>query len=144
MVEPVDLSELRHRLPLPSSTISIDNDHESSHQFDLLDVDIIVLIPGVNTAALSTTLFENGLRCGACFELKCVNDSQWCHPDSSSILITATNSCPPNFAQPSDNSGWCNLSRTDFDLVMPMFLKIAEYRAGIVLVSYRRFQITLM
>ncbi|GJV12804.1 barwin-like endoglucanase [Tanacetum coccineum] len=59
---------------------------------------------GVNTAALSTALFNNGLSCGACFELK------W----------------------------WCKPTSPHFDLAMPMFLKIAEYKAGIVPVSYRR------
>ncbi|KAI6671102.1 hypothetical protein NL676_005987 [Syzygium grande] len=56
---------------------------------------------GVNTAALSTALFNNGFSCGACFEIKCANDPQWCHSGSASIFI-------------------------------------AEYRAGIVPVAYRR------
>ncbi|XP_030551259.1 expansin-A9-like [Rhodamnia argentea] len=90
---------------------------------------------GLKTTALSTVLFRNGATCGACYAIMCIH-SPWCLPDRPVIRVTATNFCPPNYTRATEV--WCNPPQKHFDLSMPMFLKIAHYRAGIVPVAFRR------
>ncbi|XP_016484491.1 expansin-A7 [Nicotiana tabacum] len=90
---------------------------------------------GTDTAALSSVLYSNGYSCGQCYQIKCTQ-SKDCYP--TIVTVTATNLCPPNWSQDSDHGGWCNPPRTHFDMAKPAFMKIAQWKAGIVPVSYRR------
>ncbi|KAG6596813.1 Expansin-A7, partial [Cucurbita argyrosperma subsp. sororia] len=92
---------------------------------------------GIDTVALSSTLFNNGYACGTCFQIKCMQ-SKACYANVAFTTVTATNLCPPNWSKPSDNGGWCNPPRVHFDMSKPAFMKIANWKAGIIPVAYRR------
>ncbi|KAF7138661.1 hypothetical protein RHSIM_Rhsim07G0249700 [Rhododendron simsii] len=54
------------------------------------------------------------------------------------ITVTASDFCPPNWSEPSDNGGWCNPPREHFDMSEPAWLNIGIYVGGIVPVLYQR------
>ncbi|KAL6643188.1 hypothetical protein ACP70R_021369 [Stipagrostis hirtigluma subsp. patula] len=95
---------------------------------------------GINNAALSSVLFNNGASCGQCYTITCDPSrpgGRWCKLGTS-ITVTATNLCPPNWALPSDNGGWCNPPRPHFDMSQPAWEHIGVYSAGIIPVLFQQ------
>lgn len=88
---------------------------------------------GTASTALSNGLFNNGLTCGACFQIQCVlSQSQWCY-SGKTITVTATNACPPG-----SEGGWCDPPKLHFDLAYPMFTTLAQAVGGVIPVQYKR------
>ncbi|XP_031267295.1 expansin-A13-like [Pistacia vera] len=92
---------------------------------------------GKATVGLSESMFERGQICGACFELRCVEDLRWCIPGTS-IIATVTNFCAPNYGFNADGGGHCNPPNKHFVLPIEAFEKIAIWKAGNMAVQYRR------
>ncbi|XP_047084494.1 expansin-A31-like [Lolium rigidum] len=93
---------------------------------------------GTATAALSTALFNDGASCGQCYLIICdQGESDMCRPGKA-ITVSATNFCPPNWALPSDDGGWCNPPRAHFDMAQPAWLNIGIYEAGIIPIVYQQ------
>ncbi|XP_074304841.1 expansin-A13 [Silene latifolia] len=94
---------------------------------------------GKATAGLSAALFDKGQTCGACFELRCVEDLRNCIPGTS-IIVTATNYCAPNLGFSADEGGKCNSPNKHFVLPIEAFEKIALWKAGNMAVQFRRIK----
>ncbi|CAD6251158.1 unnamed protein product [Miscanthus lutarioriparius] len=89
---------------------------------------------GTRTAALSTALFNDGASCGQCYKIACDRkraNPMFCKPGVT-VTVTATNFCPPNYALPGNNGGWCNPPRPHFDMAQPAWEKIGVYSGGII------------
>ncbi|GLU19679.1 hypothetical protein SLE2022_359150 [Rubroshorea leprosula] len=93
---------------------------------------------GKYSAGLSTMLFNKGSTCGACFEIRCVDHILWCLQGSPSVILTATDFCPPNYGLSADYGGWCNFPKEHFEMSKAAFSEIAELRADIVPIQYKR------
>eukprot|EP00268_Persea_americana_P018456 TRINITY_DN19198_c0_g1_i3.p1 TRINITY_DN19198_c0_g1~~TRINITY_DN19198_c0_g1_i3.p1 ORF type:complete len:192 (+),score=26.61 TRINITY_DN19198_c0_g1_i3:71-646(+) len=76
---------------------------------------------GKYSAGLSTGLFNRGSTCGGCFEVRCVDHIRWCLQGSPSVIVTATDFCPPNYGLPNDYGGWCNYPREHFEMSKSAF-----------------------
>ncbi|KAJ8753379.1 hypothetical protein K2173_019778 [Erythroxylum novogranatense] len=94
---------------------------------------------GMATVGLSESLFERGQICGACFQVRCVDDLRWCIPGTS-IIVTVTNFCAPNYGFPADGGGHCNPPNNHFVLPIEAFEKIAIWKAGNMPIQYRRIK----
>ncbi|CAA0827725.1 Expansin-A20 [Striga hermonthica] len=84
---------------------------------------------GTYSTALSGILFNRGSSCGACFELR---------SGTSSIVLTATDFCPPNYALPPDNGGWCNFPKAHFQIPDSSFSLLTKDTVVPIHIHYKR------
>lgn len=78
----------------------------------------------MGTTGLSEALFEKGAACGGCYEIRCVSELKFCLPGTS-IVVTTTNFCAPNYGLPGEAGGVCNPPNHHLLLPIQAFEKIA-------------------
>lgn len=93
---------------------------------------------GKYSAGVSSMVFNRGSTCGACFEVRCVDHILWCLQGSPSVVLTATDFCPPNYGLSADYGGWCNFPKHHFEMSEAAFAQIAKTKADMVPIQYRR------
>ncbi|CAA6662239.1 unnamed protein product [Spirodela intermedia] len=93
---------------------------------------------GINNAALSTVLFNNGATCGSCYQIVCDAGKapQWCRKDKY-ITVTATNFCPPTTPFPTTTAAGATPAPT-FRHVPACVGDHRHIQAGIVPILYQR------
>lgn len=90
---------------------------------------------GLANTAVSGVLFNDAQTCGACYEVKCFNDTKRCTPEIAKMTVTSL--CPPDPKLP--GGGLCQPPRKHFDMSMAMYMKIATSpHAGSIPIQFRR------
>nr|UWS02439.1 EXPA20 [Colobanthus quitensis] len=100
--------------------------------------DLHKTIYGRYGTGLSTMLFNKGSVCGGCFEIRCVDHVKWCKAGSPSVVVTATDFCPPNNGLSAEYGGWCNFPNEHFEMSLDSFSEIAVSSASVIPIQYRR------
>ncbi|BBN05034.1 expansin [Marchantia polymorpha subsp. ruderalis] len=94
---------------------------------------------GLHTSALSSSLFNSGLTCGACFKVRCkAASSMRCHATAGSITVTATDLYSENLATLIEDERRSNPSQPQFDLAVSAFQMLARPMVGLIPIEYQR------
>ncbi|KAL9678687.1 hypothetical protein QQ045_016536 [Rhodiola kirilowii] len=87
---------------------------------------------GNKTAAISIAMYNQGLTCGACYEIACAKSSSCLQ---SKVQVTATSMCSPNYLDPTKN--WCRQPLKHFQLPESVFSVISKDVSAVVPVVFR-------
>lgn len=85
---------------------------------------------GVYIIVLFLVLFKNGMVCGVCFEVQCGGKGKFCK--FGFVVVIVINFCLFNLGQSVNNGGWCNFFNEYFDFFYFVFVKIVDFKVGVV------------
>lgn len=90
---------------------------------------------GLANTAVSGVLFNDAETCGACYEVKCFNNTQHC--TTTIAKMTVTSLCPPDPKLP--GGGLCQPPKKHFDMSMAMYMTLSNSPyAGSIPIQFRR------